>query len=336
MKRKLHEIQDQKDEHQKDHENSWNNRRLSPPFLPAEIYKEIFNYIQLKDLNNVAMTCKLWFEITKQIKMWDIVLVCDITESENYYAQLLNLIYIWRPILDQKKIRLGFVGYRDHLCIDKSNSTSLPLLELKSLNFPGNIIKFMEQIECDGGEDEPEAVLDGLNAAIKMKWLPKAKKHLILIADAPPHGQNFHDKPNEDTYPDGCPCGLDELQICQSINKQDIKFWFINTCVGGDYLDKTANVFRNIIPNLKYIKGCWSDDPNPKPYFTLKMNQILEEILEIKNYSMELFLNSLTKWETNPYMIALECRKRILSCVKYNWNEKSLQNLKNRIKFHQK
>ncbi|MBI5723963.1 MAG: hypothetical protein HZA50_08405 [Planctomycetes bacterium] len=47
-------------------------------------------------------------------------------------------------------------------------------------------------ITAGGGGDVPEAVLEGLQAAVeKQSWMPKGQKVVVLIGDAPPHKETM-------------------------------------------------------------------------------------------------------------------------------------------------
>jgi hypothetical protein len=61
-------------------------------------------------------------------------------------------------------------------------------------------------MECEGGGDDAEAVLDGMDEVAMLKWSKgkSALKYIFHLLDAPPHGRIY--KPNHDFYPDGCPC----------------------------------------------------------------------------------------------------------------------------------
>lgn len=239
-------------------------------YLPNEIYKEIFEYLHLEDLANVSRVCKKWHRISKQIKTWDIVLVCDITGSvQRYYDKLIKYLKSWQSPLKALRVRLGFVGYRDHY-----DSTQYPLIESKNLTFPEKVIKPIERIRCQGGDDPPEAVLDGLNVAAEMNWNTSADKHLILICDAPPHGEKFGGCELNDSYPEGCPCGLDEVDVLNRIRTSRINFWLVSIGAVSRDLELMDNIFRNVIPEMIWLKPSLGE-------FTFTINRILEDILNI-------------------------------------------------------
>ncbi|CAG8629542.1 19079_t:CDS:2 [Cetraspora pellucida] len=84
------------------------------------------------------------------------------------------------------KLWVGFCGYRDHS--DGSD-------RLQNFDFTSSLEKFKtyiaNKVKAIGGNDDPEDVLGGLNAAItEMTW-SNATRVIIHIGDAPPHGHRF-------------------------------------------------------------------------------------------------------------------------------------------------
>lgn len=55
---------------------------------------------------------------------------------------------------------------------------------------------------ASGGNDGPEDVCGGLREALALTWTAQ-KRHLFLVADAPCHGERYHDF--ADNYPAGDP-----------------------------------------------------------------------------------------------------------------------------------
>ena len=77
--------------------------------------------------------------------------------------------------------RIGVVTYRDHGTDEAYLTRQVPLdtADYRMLNF-------MQTIEAGGGGDPPEAVLDGLQAAVNMQWTSGSERVIVLIGDAPP------------------------------------------------------------------------------------------------------------------------------------------------------
>jgi hypothetical protein len=83
--------------------------------------------------------------------------------------------------------------------------------------------QWLQQCKAQGGGDMPEAVADALNDALKLSWRPEATKICILISDAPPHGLNS----SGDTFPNGCPAGLDPIKIVREMAEKSITLYTV-------------------------------------------------------------------------------------------------------------
>ena len=119
----------------------------------------------------------------------DVMLVIDTTGSmgdEIRYLQselrsILASISARHADLD---IRVGFVFYRD-LGDDYITRT---------VAFDGNIGRaqgVLAQQSANGGGDYPEAMDQAMIRAVGQDWRPDAVKSLLLVADAPPHDDQF-------------------------------------------------------------------------------------------------------------------------------------------------
>jgi hypothetical protein len=76
---------------------------------------------------------------------------------------------------------------------------------------------------CEGGDDTAEAVHDALYAAgTRLSWRENSYKYVWLIADAPPHGTEYHQNLCIDNYPKGCPCGITLSQIVKIYEQKKI------------------------------------------------------------------------------------------------------------------
>jgi len=82
---------------------------------------------------------------------------------------------------------------------------------------------WLQQCQAYGGGDGPEAVADGLDAVLRLSWRSESTKICILIADAPPHGLD----PSGDGFPNGCPNGLDPVQIVREMAEKHITLYSV-------------------------------------------------------------------------------------------------------------
>merc|ERR1712137_405427 len=77
---------------------------------------------------------------------------------------------------------------------------------------------------ADGGEDVPEDVAGGLAAALGLRWRSETRT-VVLVTDAPCHGQKYHD--TADSYPQGDPTGLSMVQLMSAFRHSNIDFTFV-------------------------------------------------------------------------------------------------------------
>ena len=129
----------------------------------------------------------------------DVALVIDATDSMQFVTdsvkkRMIKLVASLRQMVPTS--RIGIVAYRDKgeeyitKWVDLSFSTS-------------KIQAFLANLRADGGGDWPEAVYEGIEAAINdLNWRKRSKRIIILVPGSPPHpetvsnilrvAQNFH------------------------------------------------------------------------------------------------------------------------------------------------
>ena len=129
----------------------------------------------------------------------DVALVVDATDSMQFVAdslksRLLKLIATLQKMVPTT--RIGIIAYRDKgeeyvtKWVDLSFSTS-------------KLQDFVSNLKAGGGGDWPEAVYEGMEAAVNdLKWRKNSKRVIVVLAGSPPHpdsigsvlqlAQNFH------------------------------------------------------------------------------------------------------------------------------------------------
>lgn len=155
--------------------------------------------------------------------MLDLVFICDCTGSMGSYiaAAQSNIRSIVEHIQAEEKsdVRFGLIQYRDHAPQDttfvvQTTPFTTSVREMKAS---------VDTMRAAGGGDGPEAVADGLHAALHLDWRKEATKVCVLIADAPPHGL----EPSGDGFPNGCPDGHDPLGICRTMAEEGIVLYTV-------------------------------------------------------------------------------------------------------------
>ncbi|XP_041375542.1 uncharacterized protein LOC121388317 [Gigantopelta aegis] len=153
----------------------------------------------------------------------DMAFVMDCTGSMSSYIHTAreNIHKIVETIVATEKIDvcLALVEYRDHPPQEDTFVT-------RPHDFTGKVGEmknWLHECSASGGGDAPEAVADGLHDLLKLNWRPTATKIAILISDAPPHGL----KASGDGFPNGCPAGLDPLQIVRQLAQKGITLYVV-------------------------------------------------------------------------------------------------------------
>jgi hypothetical protein len=123
------------------------------------------------------------------VKKLDLMLVIDTTGSmgdeirylQGELAAIMGSLRARHPGLD---LRIGFVFYKD--VGDDYVTSTVPLSG--NLNAAQSSLR---QQSAGGGGDYPEAMEQALIRAATQAWRPDAVHTMLLVADAPPHDENF-------------------------------------------------------------------------------------------------------------------------------------------------
>lgn len=174
----------------------------------------------------------------------DLAFAMDCTGSMSSYINTArdNIRKIVEDIVAAEKsdVRLALVEYRDHPPQDTSFVTRVH-------DFTPSIGKMKEWLDAcsaQGGGDTPEAVADALHDVLKLSWRENATKICVLISDAPPHGLS----PNGDTFPEGCPAGLDPMVTVRELAQKGVTLYSVGC-------EPAINQYRDFFMALVYITG---------------------------------------------------------------------------------
>eukprot|EP00931_Biecheleriopsis_adriatica_P036853 TRINITY_DN21179_c0_g2_i1.p1 TRINITY_DN21179_c0_g2~~TRINITY_DN21179_c0_g2_i1.p1 ORF type:complete len:1354 (+),score=298.99 TRINITY_DN21179_c0_g2_i1:180-4241(+) len=143
-------------------------------------------------------------EVKKQIKA---IMTCIQPRIQEEFAGL------------EIDIRYGMVAFRD------LNDGAGRLTAIELTNDLEAVTKFMSGLQALGGGDLPEDVLGALDLAAQWDGWKSRVRFLMLITDAPGHGQDLNDDPS-DEYKNGDPTGLRPDDIVQRLLKKDIDLVF--------------------------------------------------------------------------------------------------------------
>src|SRR5207245_10720343 len=116
----------------------------------------------------------------------DVVLGIDATDSMQFVidtvkSRLSKLITSLRSMVPTS--RIGIVAYRD-----KGDEFVTKWVDLSFST--GKLQDFLTNLRAGGGGDWPEAVYDGLEAAVSdLNWRKKSKRIIILVPGSAPHAE---------------------------------------------------------------------------------------------------------------------------------------------------
>ncbi|OWF47448.1 ariadne-like RING finger protein R811 [Mizuhopecten yessoensis] len=103
---------------------------------------------------------------------------------------------------------------------------------------------WLDGCSAQGGGDCPEAVADALHDMLKLSWRENATKICVLISDAPPHGLS----PNGDGFPNGCPVGLDPMDIVRELAAKGITLYSVGC-------EPAINQYKEFFTAIAYLTG---------------------------------------------------------------------------------
>jgi len=136
------------------------------------------------------------------------------------------------------QLRLACVAYRDH-CDGRNR--------LQGIGFEGpdeaghaKVRDFIAKQHASGGGDMPEDVFGGMDMALDFEWQSKIRL-MLLVADAPCHGELYHDQELNDSLPKGNPFGLTHEGIMSRMSQRDISLLFLGI---GDASDRMVDFFE--------------------------------------------------------------------------------------------
>jgi Mg-chelatase subunit ChlD len=119
----------------------------------------------------------------------DLVFVMDTTgsmrrEVADLQANLVGIIRVLSRLASS--LRIGFVAFRDR---GEAYLTKTYPLERMNDAHAAELVSFVNGLRAEGGGDDPEAVDEGLKAALAMPWRADAQGRIIVIGDEPARQQ---------------------------------------------------------------------------------------------------------------------------------------------------
>ncbi|XP_033736160.1 LOW QUALITY PROTEIN: uncharacterized protein LOC117324418 [Pecten maximus] len=174
----------------------------------------------------------------------DLAFAMDCTGSMGQYIDTArtNIRAIVEQIVSSEKsdVHLALVEYRDHPPQDPSFVT-------RPHDFTASVStmkSWLDGCSAQGGGDSPEAVADALHDMLKLSWRENATKICVLVSDAPPHGL----APHGDGFPNGCPAGLDPMDIVRQLAAKGITLYSVGC-------EPDINPYKEFFTAIAYLTG---------------------------------------------------------------------------------
>jgi Mg-chelatase subunit ChlD len=203
------------------------------------------------------------FDAQAQLNAVDLAFVVDTTSSMGgmIASAQQHMIEVMEAVVKSANLdlQLGVVEYRDHPPQERT-------FVYRLYPFTGDLQKArktIQNLKVMGGGDAPEAVLDGVLAACnELEWRKHARRLLVLVGDAPPHGGFYA----ADSFRDGCPCGETIESVTAAAENRRVAIYTlglnssvteafsrISAFTGGEYFEakQTAAAIEKISEILK-------------------------------------------------------------------------------------
>lgn len=193
------------------------------------------------------MDCKMNIE-----NKLDVIYALDTTGSMGswIYRSKKTIGYISNYLSNQNvDVRFNVIGYKD-VC-DRKCDTHLNVKcpvsckESKWVQISGftkdtdEIITFLKSVSASGGEDFPEDLFGAFQLATTQSWRENAKKVIVVISDAPPHGTEFSESTsNTPNYPLPYDGSKLPVEIANDLKMNNIQVFILY--VASNTLEKTA------------------------------------------------------------------------------------------------
>lgn len=159
--------------------------------------------------NQITVKICFLMDCTSSMTPW-------IHQAKTRMVELTNQV---RSQHETAHLLVSFIGYRDYDDDER-------IIEIPFQN-PRDTMEQIRMVEAEGGDDIAEDVAHGLERALHQDWSDANVKIVFHIADAPAHGDAFHDSRVSDRYPRGDPEGFDPRDFVERMSLLDIHFTFV-------------------------------------------------------------------------------------------------------------
>ena len=200
----------------------------------------------------------------------DILFIIDSTNSTSTHLESIKKNFN-KMIKDICKtcptatIFIGFIGYTDFSELDLDEK----YIDIEFTDKKEEISEKIENLEPNGGGDEPEDLAGAFELALNKNW-KGFSRFAILATDAPCHGMEFHSPDMKDNYPNGDRHNRDIKKFVREFAEKNISLFCVNI---AEVTNQMFGIFK-----LEYEKGKKKDS---SAQFTLQTcKDICETIIQ--------------------------------------------------------
>lgn len=169
-----------------------------------------------------------------------IAFVLDCTGSMEPWIQeaknkIQDIITKNRRLHPNAHFEVALVAYRDYDDVVRMRVTDFTSV--------GQIVRALDPIHAEGGDDEAEDVAGALERTCGLTWGPSDVRMVFHIADAPAHGMTYHLPRVSDRFPRGDPDGKDPKALLRHLADQDVEYTFVRITSSTDVM---IDVFHEV------------------------------------------------------------------------------------------
>jgi hypothetical protein len=156
-----------------------------------------------------------------EIKTMDVCIGMDVTGSMGTWIHasrdsVIEAVNELRTTFPNCVFRMSFVAYRDF-------GDEIPFVIIPFTEDVQSVQREISMIKATGGNDTPEDVAGALEHITALDWSSE-KKLVFFVADAPPHGTDYHSITMGDRYPEGDPNGRNPKHQMAILGSMGIDF----------------------------------------------------------------------------------------------------------------
>lgn len=151
-------------------------------------------------------------------------------------AKISDILEQNRQAHPNAEFQVALVAYRDY-----DDPDGFHVINFTNVD---EIVRVLDTLYAEGGFDEAEDVAGALLEVSRLDgWNHSDLQLIVHLADAPAHGEMFHDSHVSDRFPNGDPNGFDPLDSITNFAQDGYHYTFVKITASTD---KMIGVFREV------------------------------------------------------------------------------------------